>query len=172
MAQKMTINELGIDSIKLGANIHNVNNSIPFSSFKERKLFDVHPSEKYFFYLDLKHDLRNAEIDIKYAFACVDDKEEIIRITLIIDDTNNNTRSLLEKALGDLDVRADSTINSLSTGRTHFIWNTEMGSKIYMIKETEINSTAQFPVTEVHFYYPGTFENFGDYSIGFKLPEE
>lgn|GEM_PF-4446006 len=160
---QITLTETGINNLQLGMNIQDANNLKPFVTCKDRHLFDAFPTEKGFYYLDTPLD--NADpLNIKYIFICTGNDNTIKRFTLLVDDSNNNAFHVLHELLGQYDVKGEGTF-----GDDYFTWTTNAGASVYLFKGP-INSVVGYPVSEIHIQYPNTFEDFGDYSIDFKIP--
>lgn len=138
-----------------------------FDKYADQNLFDVDIPKNSF------HIAYNSSEDsillIKYVFAQTDSSGCIKRITLYIDDSNNNALSVLEKVIGPEHSTAQSSLGQVD-GNIFYGWVTPEKTVIIMAKTDKINSNFGFPVTAINIIKQEDIQKFIGKNIHPRLP--
>ncbi|PSL47989.1 hypothetical protein CLV51_102849 [Chitinophaga niastensis] len=167
MAQ-IKITNSGINDIRLGMNIQDASNIIPFSSFKDKGLFVTRPNDSSFYVLQTSDSLMQS-ISIPYIFISTNENKIINNIILFVNDTDNKLEQAIVNQFGHVGIRNyDSPEEPRNLDL--LIWAMNEENTIVLVRTPNVDPVLNFRVTEVHIYKTKSVEYFGNYSIETRMP--
>jgi glycine/serine hydroxymethyltransferase len=157
----------GFDTIKLNSNIYEYMGITAFQKFKDQNLFSVDEPENFY---NVAVPVNNhSTLCIKYIFAQTDADGQIKRITLFIDDSENNALELLKKTFGNEHTTAQSSIGK-ANGNIFYGWVTEDKTFILMAKTDTVNKSFGIPMSSIDICKQSDLDLIAGKNIRVKLP--
>ncbi|MBO9728401.1 MAG: hypothetical protein J7623_07155 [Chitinophaga sp.] len=170
MAQ-VRITEWGVNDIKLGMNILDAPNIIPFSSFKDKSLFVTCPNDSFFYALKLPSYSLSSSVTIPIIIVSTNENKIINNIFLFVDDKEYAIEEILNTQFGLPGVKNYSDINEPRKVDL-LMWDANDENTLFLTRTRipTVDPTLKFIVTLIHIYKTKSVHDFEDYSIEIRTP--
>jgi hypothetical protein len=170
MAQ-IRITESGVNEIKLGMNILDAPNVIPFSSFKDKSLFVTRPNDIFFYALDLSSYSLSPSVTVPFIVISTNENKIVNNIFLFVDDKENAIEEILISQFGPPGVKNYSDIDE-PRKQDLLMWDANDENTLFLMRARipTVDPTLKFKVTLLHIYKTKSVQDFEDYSIEIRMP--
>lgn len=154
----------GFNDVLLGKNITEINDVVNFSFYPDKKLFDVFPSDSNFFLWQPGKSISIGNSKIRYLFLYTDSAQTIVKISVLLEDTQGELESYLTNIYGQPKTKAETGYEGMRN-RDLTLWDTSLGAVLFLAKSFREDPALNFEITKLEFYYPGKANELGKYIV-------
>lgn len=163
----MNLNDFGIGSIRIGKDITQLDNVIPFAQSVNKGPFLVFPDKKYYYIYTREVKITECpSIFVCNLLISINKKSTINKIILFVNDSSNQLEHFLDATYGTAS-KATSNIDGAAQNK-HFFWKTGSNTSIYLFSSAQSYLFPEGCNKEITFHFFSDLEAVNDYSIYIK----
>ncbi|SIN77650.1 hypothetical protein [Chitinophaga niabensis] len=160
---QVKLNDSGFGDVQLGKNIKAIKGVSHFSSFPDRNLFQVFPSD-IGLYVWQSQDSLIGGTQLRYVFLSADSNGIVIKISLWINDLGRKVESYLNRIYGKPKYKAEPAVNGWRN-RGSVIWELSPDISAFLAQPFVVDPTLGFEVTKLEFFYPHNLKKISKHII-------